>query len=131
VLFAATLLWALIYDTQYAMVDREDDLKIGIKSTAILFGESDRIVIGILQIVMLALLVWVGLLAGRGAVYFGGLAVAAALALYQQSLIHGRDPGLCFKAFLNNNYFGMAIFIGLALDYLIVIPVGLPSAPTG
>jgi 4-hydroxybenzoate polyprenyltransferase len=121
-LFAATLLWALIYDTQYAMVDREDDLKVGIKSTAILFGRSDRLVIGILQVLMLALLAWVGLLAGRGGFYFGGLAIAAALAVYQQSLIREREPGLCFRAFLNNNYFGMAIFVGLVFDYLIAAP---------
>ncbi|SDW07625.1 4-hydroxybenzoate octaprenyltransferase [Thiocapsa roseopersicina] len=116
-LFVATLIWALIYDTQYAMVDREDDLKIGVKSTAILFGEHDRLVIGLLQLLMLGLLVWIGLLAERGFFFFGGLAVAGALALYQQVLIRERAPAPCFKAFLNNNYFGMAIFVGLVLDY--------------
>jgi 4-hydroxybenzoate polyprenyltransferase len=118
-LFVATLIWALIYDTQYAMVDREDDLKIGIKSTAILFGDSDRLVIGLLQLLMLGLLAWIGLLAGRGMLFFGGLAVAAGLALYQQVLIREREPGPCFKAFLNNNFFGMAIFVGLVLDYAV------------
>jgi 4-hydroxybenzoate polyprenyltransferase len=117
-LFIATLIWALIYDTQYAMVDREDDLKIGIKSTAILFGEKDRLVIGLLQLLMLGLLVWIGLLAERGFLFFGGLAVASGLALYQQVLIRERAPASCFKAFLNNNYFGMAIFVGLVLDYV-------------
>jgi 4-hydroxybenzoate polyprenyltransferase len=116
-LFVATLIWALIYDTQYAMVDREDDLKIGIKSTAILFGEQDRLVIGLLQVLMLGLLMWIGLLAERGLFFFGSLAVASGLALYQQILIRERAPGPCFKAFLNNNYFGMAIFVGLVLDY--------------
>ncbi len=121
-LFVATLIWALIYDTQYAMVDREDDLKIGIKSTAILFGNHDRLVIGLLQILMLGLLVWIGVLAGRGILYVGGLTVAAGLALYQQILIRKREPEPCFKAFLNNNYFGMAIFIGLVLDYALSDP---------
>lgn len=119
VLFIATLIWALIYDTQYAMVDREDDLKIGVKSTAILFGRFDRLVIGVLQMLMLALLLWVGDLAGRGAIYLGGLVLAAALALYQQWLTRACEPNACFQAFLNNNYFGMVIFVALVLDYLV------------
>ncbi|WP_295454881.1 4-hydroxybenzoate octaprenyltransferase [uncultured Thiodictyon sp.] len=119
VLFIATLIWSLIYDTQYAMVDREDDLKIGIKSTAILFGEQDRLVIGLLQVLMLALLFWVGLQAGRGVWYLGGLSVAAGLGLYQQWLIRDREPSACFQAFLNNNYFGLAVFVGLVLDYAV------------
>lgn len=118
ILFVATLIWALIYDTQYAMVDREDDLKIGIKSTAILFGRWDRLAIGLLQILLLGLLVWIGATVGRGMFFFGGLAAAAVLAVYQQVLIREREPAACFRAFLNNNYFGMAIFIGLVLDYL-------------
>ncbi|NCA70948.1 MAG: 4-hydroxybenzoate octaprenyltransferase [Sphingobacteriia bacterium] len=116
-LFAATLVWALIYDTQYAMVDRADDLRIGIKSTAILFGERDRLVIALLQILMLGMLIWIGFLAERGLFFHLGLLVATVLALYQQWLIRERAPVLCFKAFLNNNYFGMAIFCGLVLDY--------------
>ncbi len=116
-LFAAAVLWALIYDTQYAMVDREDDLKIGIKSSAILFGRYDRLIIGVLQVLLLVLLAYIGALAGRDAWYLGGLAVAAALALYQQFLIRNRDPAACFEAFLNNNYLGMAVFVGLVLDY--------------
>ncbi|MBK1724047.1 4-hydroxybenzoate octaprenyltransferase [Thiocystis violacea] len=119
VLFVATLLWALIYDTQYAMVDREDDLKIGIKSSAILFGRWDRLVIGLLQLVMLAMLLWIGQQAGRGLVYDAGLVAAAAFALYQQILIRDRVPGLCFQAFLNNNYFGMVVFVGLVMDYIL------------
>jgi 4-hydroxybenzoate polyprenyltransferase len=117
VLFAATVIWALIYDTQYAMVDREDDLKIGIKSTAILFGRHDRLIVALLQLLMLAMLLWVGAAAGRGGAYVVGLGVAAALAAYQQWLMRDREPRRCFIAFLNNNYFGMAIFIGLVLDF--------------
>ncbi len=116
-LFGTTLIWALIYDTQYAMVDRDDDLRVGIKSTAILFGRHDRLVIGMLQFLMLGLLLWVGLQAGRGPLFLAGLGGAAALALYQQWLIRRRERGPCFKAFLNNNYFGMSVFIGLVLDY--------------
>lgn len=116
-LFGATLLWALIYDTEYAMVDREDDLEIGIKSTAILFGRHDRLIIGLLQLVLLALLGWIGVQAGRGASYFFGLGGAALLALFQQYLIADRQPKACFEAFLNNNYYGMFVFGGLVLDY--------------
>jgi len=116
-LFGATLIWALIYDTQYAMVDRNDDLKVGIKSTAILFGRHDRLIIGLLQLLMLGVLAWVGWQTGRGVYFLGGLAGAALLALYQQSLIRRRERGPCFEAFLNNNYFGMVVFIGLVLDF--------------
>ncbi len=117
ILFAATLIWALIYDTQYAMVDRADDLRIGIKSTAILFGRYDRLAIALLQILMLGLLLWVGQTAGLGVFYQLGLLTAAGLAIYQHYLIRNREPKLCFQAFLNNNYFGMAVFLGLAFDY--------------
>ncbi|MEN8175290.1 MAG: 4-hydroxybenzoate octaprenyltransferase [Pseudomonadota bacterium] len=117
-LFAATLIWAVVYDTMYAMVDREDDLKVGIKSTAVLFGSYDRVIIGVLQLVMLGLLVGVGRDAGRGMLYFGGLGAAAGLFLFQQALIRHRQPAGCFRAFLNNHYVGLAIFAGLALDYL-------------
>jgi 4-hydroxybenzoate polyprenyltransferase len=119
VLFGSAVIWALIYDTQYAMVDRDDDLKIGIKSTAILFGRWDRLVVALLQLLMLALLIWVGLAAERGAAFFTGLGVAAALSVYQQWLMRRREPAHCFEAFLNNNYFGMVVFIGLVLDYLL------------
>jgi 4-hydroxybenzoate polyprenyltransferase len=118
VLFAATVLWALIYDTMYAMVDRDDDLKVGIKSTAILFGRHDRVIIAILQLLMLGLLYWVGSLAGLGAYYLGGLAIAALLFAYQQWLIRDRQPAGCFRAFLNNHYLGMWLFFALVLDYL-------------
>ena len=117
VLFAATVLWALIYDTMYAMVDREDDLKIGIKSTAILFGRFDRLIIGFLQLIMLALLWWVGDMAGRGAAFHIALIAAAALFGYQQWLIRERGRDACFRAFLNNHYFGLLLFLGLFVDY--------------
>jgi 4-hydroxybenzoate polyprenyltransferase len=117
-LFLANILWSVIYDTQYAMVDREDDLKIGVKSTAILFGERDRRIIGYLQLTLLALLAFIGLLSGRGAIYYLGLFIAAWLALYQQYLIRDRKPEDCFQAFLNNNAFGMVVFCGLWVDFL-------------
>ncbi len=117
-LFLANILWSVIYDTQYAMVDRQDDLKVGVKSTAILFGERDRQIIGYLQLALLALLALIGLLSGRGAIYYLGLFIAAWLALYQQYLIRDRQPEGCFKAFLNNNAFGMAVFCGLLVDFL-------------
>jgi len=116
-LFAVTVLWALIYDTQYAMVDRKDDLAIGIKSSAILFGQHDRLAIGLMQLVLLVLLGYIGQLAGRGGWYFAGLGLAAVLSAYQQYLIRDREPARCFEAFLNNNYLGMALFVGLVLDY--------------
>jgi 4-hydroxybenzoate polyprenyltransferase len=118
VLFLAGVLWTTAYDTMYAMVDREDDLVIGIRSSAILFGRADRLVIGVLQAGALAGLGLAGSLAGLGHWYWAGLAVAAAFAAYQQWLIRDRDPDACFRAFLNNNLFGLAVFAGIALDYL-------------
>ena len=118
-LLLATVVWAVIYDTMYAMVDRDDDLLIGVKSTAILFGIYDRIIIGVLQVLMLGLLVLVGYLAARGLVYYCGVAAAAGFFVYQQYLIRDRDRTLCFRAFLNNNYFGMTVFAALLLDYLL------------
>jgi 4-hydroxybenzoate polyprenyltransferase len=118
--FAATLLWALIYDTQYAMVDREDDIRIGVKSTAILFGRNDLLIIGILQLIMLALLLVIGLMAARGWIYFAGVAAGAGFFAYQQWISRKREPKACFEAFLNNNQFGMVVFLGLLFDYAIV-----------
>lgn len=119
VLFAATVLWALIYDTMYAMVDRDDDLKVGIKSTAILFGRYDRVVIAVLQLIMLGLLMQAGQMAGRGAPFAVGLVAAAGLFVYQQWLIRGRDRAACLRAFLNNHYVGMLVFAGLFADFLL------------
>jgi 4-hydroxybenzoate polyprenyltransferase len=120
VVFAATLLWAMIYDTQYAMVDREDDLRIGVKSTAILFGRQDLLIIGILQAIMLALLVVIGLMTGRGWIYYAGLAAGGCFFVYQQLISLEREPKACFEAFLNNNHFGMVVFLGLMLDYAVI-----------
>jgi 4-hydroxybenzoate polyprenyltransferase len=103
----------------YAMVDKDDDLKIGVKSTAILFGEYDRHIMALLQIIMMVLLVIVGRMHGLGIFYYGGLLVATGLAFYQQKLIFQREKKQCFQAFLNNNWFGAAVFAGLALDFLI------------
>lgn len=116
-LYAATVLWALIYDTMYAMVDRDDDLKIGVKSTAILFGARDREILGALQVLMLAILIGIGRYLGLGGPYDLGLAAAAGFAVYQQTLIYRREKAKCFRAFLNNHWFGAAVFAGLFLDY--------------
>ena len=117
-LFAATLCWAVAYDTAYAMVDRDDDLRIGVKSTAILFGRADRAMIALFHALTLALLAWAGARAGLGLAYCAGLAVAGALALYQQWLIRHRDRDGCFRAFLNNNWFGIAVFAGIVVAYM-------------
>jgi 4-hydroxybenzoate polyprenyltransferase len=118
VLFVSGVLWTTAYDTMYAMVDRDDDLVIGIRSSAILFGRADRFVIGALQAAALAGLALAGTMAGLAHWYWVGLATAAALAVHQQFLIRNRDPDACFRAFLNNNLFGLAVFAGIALDYL-------------
>jgi 4-hydroxybenzoate polyprenyltransferase len=116
-LFIATIFWATAYDTMYAMADRRDDLKIGIKSTAILFGDAERLIIGILQVLLLVDLVLVAQQVDLGAFYYLGLTAAVWFVLYQQRLIADRKPKHCFKAFLNNNYFGMSIFFGLVMHY--------------
>ncbi len=109
----------MAYDTFYAMVDREDDLKIGIKSTAILFGDDDRLLTGLLQASVIAVWLLVGSQFGLGYSYYLGVAVAAALFVYQQVLIRHRDRDACFKAFLNNNWAGAALFAGVLIDYLL------------
>jgi len=117
-LYLGNLLWTMAYDTAYAMVDREDDVKAGIKSTAILFGQYDRPIIALLQLGCLLSLYLAGLAFGLGLYYNAALAVAAMLFGYQQYLIRERRPDTCFKAFLHNNWVGMTIFAGVALDYL-------------
>jgi len=117
-MFIAVVIWAVVYDTMYAMVDREDDLQLGVRSTAILFGDADRLIIGVLQVLLLVALALVGQQAALGAWYYGALLVAAGLALWQQWLIRERRPEDCFRAFLNNHYFGMTVFIGILLHYL-------------
>ena len=118
VIFMAAVIWAVIYDTLYAMVDREGDLKIGVRSTAIAFADMDRMMLGILQLLMLAALALVGRTLHFGAWFYGGLVVAAVTCLYQQWLIRHRDPAACLAAFVNNNYTGVAIFAGILLQYL-------------
>jgi 4-hydroxybenzoate polyprenyltransferase len=117
-LFMAAVVWAVIYDTLYAMVDREDDLKVGVHSTAIAFADMDRVMIGVLQVLMLGALVLVGRTLHFGPWFYGGLWVAAATFVYQQWLIRDRDPNACLEGFLNNNYTGVAIFAGILLQYL-------------
>ncbi|HEY1898214.1 MAG TPA: 4-hydroxybenzoate octaprenyltransferase [Steroidobacteraceae bacterium] len=118
VVFMAAVVWAVVYDTLYAMVDREDDLKVGVRSTAIAFADMDRVMIGILQVLMLAALSLVGRTLHFGAWFYGGLGVAAVTCLYQQWLIRRREPDRCLHGFLNNNYTGIAIFAGILLQYL-------------
>lgn len=117
VIYLAVVIWALVYDTMYAMVDKEDDLKIGVKSTAILFGDKDREILAFLQIVILLLMIQVGRMQGLSWIYYCVLAVASGFFIYQQKLIFYRDKVDCFKAFLNSNYFGLTIFLGLVVEY--------------
>lgn len=117
VLLAANVAWAIAYDTQYAMVDRDDDLKIGIKSSAIFFGKYDVIAVMICYAIMLGLLVYVGQFMGFRKLYYIGLTAALILACRQYVLIKNRDKTNCFKAFLQNNWIGLAIFTGLAAEY--------------
>ncbi len=112
-LFACAALWTVAYDTMYAMSDREDDLRVGVKSTAILFGSADRLMVGLLQVLVIAGLTGTGLLAGFGGAYYVALGLGAGLFVYQQALIREREPARCLRAFLNNQYFGLVIFIGI------------------
>ncbi len=118
VLFAINALWTIAYDTQYAMVDRDDDLSIGVKSTAILFGDNDKRIIGILQLVTLIMLTGVGVSYQFGAVYYLSLLLAGGLFIYQQYLIRNRERMPCFHAFLNNNYVGMVIAFGIMFAFV-------------
>ncbi|MDF2179262.1 4-hydroxybenzoate octaprenyltransferase [Aliiglaciecola sp. CAU 1673] len=117
-LYLANLLWTVAYDTQYAMVDRDDDLKIGIKSTAILFGRFDRAIIGMLQVAAISLLAFLGWYLQLDWMYFVALIIAGCLCLYQQWLIAGRDRERCFKAFLNNHHLGWVVALGIAAALL-------------
>ena len=118
VLYIAAVIWAVVYDTLYAMVDREDDLTIGVHSSAILFADMDRFLIGALQAMMLFALVLAGRDMSFGNWYYAGVAAAGLLFLHQQWLIRAREPAACLRAFLNNNYVGMVIFIGILLQYV-------------
>ncbi len=117
-LYVVTVLWAVIYDTMYAMADRMDDLKIGVKSTAILFGDADKVIIGILQAMMLFALYLIGQQAQLGDTYNIAVLISAGLMAYHQYLIRYRQPALCIKAFLNNNWLGAVVFIGIAVNYI-------------
>ncbi len=119
-MFFAVVCWAVAYDTMYAMVDREDDLRVGVKSTAILFGRWDRLAVAVSHSATLFLLWCVGRLEELGIWYAAGLVTAGALAVWQQVLIQDRDPTKCFRAFLNNNTFGLVIFLGVLLHYALV-----------
>ncbi|ORJ27142.1 4-hydroxybenzoate octaprenyltransferase [Rouxiella badensis] len=116
-LFLANICWTVAYDTQYAMVDRDDDLKIGVKSTAILFGRHDNLIIGLLQLATLALMAAVGHLNHLGAPFYWSLLLAGCLFVHQQKITAKRQRESCFQAFRNNNYVGMVMFIGILLSY--------------
>lgn len=117
-LYIAAILWTTAYDTMYAMVDRDDDLRIGVKSTAILFAEQDRLIIALIQALTLIVLLVAGSRFELGGAFTLGLLAAAGLAAWQQYLIRRRESAACFHAFLNNNWFGAAIFAGIVFHYL-------------
>ena len=116
-LYIAAVVWAAIYDTIYAMIDREDDLRIGVKSSAILFADMDRFLIGAMQVMMLGALVLAGRSMHFGRWYQGGVLAAALLFAWQQWLIRKREPAGCLRAFLNNQYVGLVVFVGILLEY--------------
>ncbi len=117
ILFFTALLWPVIYDTLYAMTDRRDDIKLGLQSTAILFGQWDTVIIGLLQMQFLLLLVLIGFLFNLNAYYFFSLSLVAMFFVYQQMLIQKRLPENCFRAFINNHWVGLFIFLGIVASY--------------
>jgi 4-hydroxybenzoate polyprenyltransferase len=119
VLLAANVFWAIAYDTQYAMVDREDDRKIGIQTSALTFGQYDVLAVMICYAVLLGVLLWVGRSLHLHWPFYAGLALAAGLMAYHYQLIKAREPGQCFKAFLHNNWVGAAIFSGIVFNFLL------------
>lgn len=118
-LFIANVVWTVGYDTYYAMADREDDLKIGVRSTAILFGEADRLIIFTLQCLSLVFLLLAGARFGLGLYFHLGLGVALACFLWEFWRTRNREPLVCFQAFLHNHWAGLAIFLGVVVDYLL------------
>jgi len=120
VVLAVNLFWVVAYDTEYAMVDRADDVKIGIRTSALTFGRYDVAAVAACYAVFLAGMAWVGHRHALHAVYFSGLAVALAIALYHVRIIRRRDPAACFRAFLGNHWLGMAVYTGIALDYALI-----------
>jgi len=121
-LLAANVFWAIAYDTEYAMVDREDDLRIGIKTSAITFGRFDVAAVMLCYAIALGLLAWVGRGLRMGPYFYAGLVIAAVIAIYHYTLIRRREPAQCFKAFLHNNWLGMTVFVGIALDFTLHHP---------
>jgi len=119
VMLLANVFWAIAYDTEYAMVDRPDDLKIGIKTSAITFGRFDVAAVMLCYAITLGLLAAIGVAADRGMAWFAGLLVAGGIAGYHYTLIRERDRANCFKAFRHNNWFGAAVFAGLLIDDLL------------
>ncbi|MCS5591253.1 MAG: 4-hydroxybenzoate octaprenyltransferase [Gammaproteobacteria bacterium] len=115
-IFAANIVWTLIYDTIYAMADREEDLKIGVKSTAILFAKYDRIIIGILQVLLLLIFLKIGKLFDLGLFYQLSTLIISILMIYHQFLIKNRQKTACFKAFLHNHYLGLTLFAGILVS---------------
>ena len=121
IVFSTAIIWAVIYDTFYAMSDRKDDLKIGIKSTAILFGQHDLLIIFGAQLLMIINLIYIGKIAELGYLFYISIGVATIFMMYQQWLARDRVSQNCFAAFMNNNYVGMAIFIGISADYMLTL----------
>jgi 4-hydroxybenzoate polyprenyltransferase len=119
-LFVANIFWTTAYDTFYAMADRDDDLLIGVKSTAVLFGDDDKVIVGVLQASFLFVMVLVGQQLEMSLVYYIGVIAAAGLSIYQQRLVKDRRPALCIQAFLNNNWVGLALFVATAAHYVVV-----------
>ncbi|CAA0081801.1 4-hydroxybenzoate octaprenyltransferase [BD1-7 clade bacterium] len=119
IIYVAVTVWTVVYDTFYAMVDRDDDLKIGVKSTAILFGDFDRLITAVLQLFVVFALLLIGYRFHMGIVYYLSTIIAACLFAYQQFLIIDYDHDKCFKAFLNNNWVGAVLFVGIAVDYAV------------
>jgi 4-hydroxybenzoate polyprenyltransferase len=118
-IYIGVLIWTVCYDTFYAMVDREDDLKIGVKSTAILFGDDDITITAMLQVCVIIVMLMVGVRFGMSFIYYASLIAASGLFIYQQRLIRYRLPDDCFKAFLNNNWVGAVIFVGIVLHFIL------------
>lgn len=118
ILYLVTIIWIVCYDTMYAMADRDEDRKIGVKSTAIIFADNDKLIIALLQIAFIAGMLLIAWLLQAGGFFYLGIAAAAVFSLYQQYLIRYRDKKRCFQAFLNNNWLGMTIFIGIFSNYL-------------
>jgi 4-hydroxybenzoate polyprenyltransferase len=118
-LLGINFFWVMAYDTEYAMVDREDDVKIGIRTSAITFGRYDVAAVAICYAIFVAGMAWIGRVHALGFVYYAGLAVAFVIALQHLRMIREREAGACFRAFLGNHWLGMSIFVGIALDYAI------------